>query len=1047
MLKSPCVELSQVASRYQKKGSSAKDLINSSGNLLKTLTSISNDDVYMDTKLADYAFFPLIPIFRNAKNFPVRAAEIATRCLRLLITHGWRAQLPADVGKQLLILLCFIAGGSATESDVKEVNEELGSAAFECLEDLFRVSRGFFLGRPSIHAENVPLLGHSVTVMLDGVADGPSAGVRLTALAALSSMIESVSDHEALRNVLPGIVSTLTKALSPKIGTKQTVKFVTASLAVLTKVLCKVVGDDRVGSSNDARQGAIKVTENTSKETQSWAVATAAQIKMALANILPLRHHERPEVRSALLHLCISLIQECRTSLSESIPILIETLLALCSQAASDDESALTYAEGILVTDAGLIDIAKGSLHDWIIALPRVMQSNDDARKTRIAEQIFTAFKILESQEINLDMLNELLSISLQASVQSAMQASTKMILPTSDAGTEVTQILQGEIATSKSTVFSSVLFSESSNRNTIGCLQKLAMRLRLLPASAILQRGITTSLRNATADEQLASLWLSIQLVQDSVSEDLDLDQFLDMPSDQEGNQPMLDEVYSFSLDVLAESTFEDEDHWQLQALSLEAIALQARQQKLEFRPELVDALYPILERLGSSNVALQQHAMTCLNMVSDACDYPNAAALIIDNADYLVNAIALKLNTFDISIQAPQILVMMIKLCGSALIPYLDDLIESIFSILACYHGYPKLVESLFSVLNAIIEEAAKSLDRSIKPTTDTTTRPQPYRPLSLDDLASILRSNRERADRPLSPPSSPPPEPSSDTPPSNREEDPEAPPPPDPSASPPPPAPTKTHTLLISITALTPAHLTTPSAPLRAHILTLLSTAFPLLATNTNTFLPQAATLWHPISARLTGDSEPYVILAAAKALGALCEAAGDFLRTRAEDEWEGIRRVYEAADCDRAEEQRVQGPRGRGMRWRVWDAVVGLLMRIVTDVGVSADMEDDIFEMFGPWVGERGDVRSVLEGLNADALWLVEERARRAMGAGVPRKPRAPGGMEFKDADVWVGGEVKKKGDAVKDGLIGRGGRGGSALKSLKLDGEMPGIRIR
>lgn len=1048
-LKPPCVDLSQVAIKYKNKKATGKDLVKSSMTLLETLRTTSNPVNLLDPKLADYAFFPLIPIFRGPKELPVRAVEVAIQCLQLLIVYGWRAQLPSDVGKQLLILLCFIAGGSATEAKVEDVNEEVGAAAFDCLGSLFQTSKGSFLGAPNIASENVPIFGHSVTVMLDGVTDGPSVRVRLAALAALHRMLEGSTDDEALRNVFPGIVSSLTKVLSSKSGSKRSIKVLTASLAALTKTLCSVISDDKVVDSRHASNDATAVAKSGSLATKSWATATAAQVKMALANLLPLRYHERSEVRDALYNLCTSVIHSCRSSLSASIPMLTETLVSLCSLSSDSGDANLYNVASVLAADTTLLEMLKGSLHDWIVALPRVMQSNDDTRKTRTINQVSVGFRLLENQDVSLDVLNDAMAASLRASVSVAIHVSSNAINPVSDTSLEVTQVLQSTDITLNPRKFGLVLFGESSERTTMDGLQRLAVQLKHLPISTSLQQGIINTLRTTSGDEQLASLWLSLQLLNNASDSSSDVDQYLSLPSNQYAEQPLLDDVYSFSLDILGKSTFDDEERWKLQALSLEAVALQAQAQKYDFRPELVDALYPILERLGSSNAALQQHAMTCLNIVSNACKHPNSAALIIDNADYLVNAVALKLNTFDISPQAPQVLVMMVKLCGSALIPYLDDLVESVFSILACYHGYPKLVASLFSVLNAIVEEAAKTSTPAIKASTDTTTRPQPYKPLSIASLASILHSNLEASTRPLSPPPSPPlkPTPTPSKPFSqenNNQEGEEDEEPTSPQPTTPPPLPlSRIHTLITSIITLTPSHLTTPSPPLRAHILNLLTSAFPLLATSTSTFLPLAATLWPAIITRIS-DPEPYITLAAANALATLCQCAGDFLAGRVEEEWVGLRKVYTKASAEMSEEHRIQGKKGRGMRWRVWDAVVQLILVEVRDVGISVEMEDGVFEMLGGVAAERVDVREVLEGLNLDALWIVEEKARRSRGGERLVKPEGVGGVEFRDVELWEEVEdvavVKKNG-----GLRARKGEE-SPMESLKLEGAYPNIRV-
>ncbi len=1024
-LKPPCVELSQLALQYKAKKTSSKDVIKSLEFLLETLRTVSQQADALDSKLAEYAFFPLSHIFRDTKDLPVRAVELALQCLQILISKGWRANLSSDLGKQLLILLSFLAGGSATDAKVKEVNEELGTAAFDCLAALFEATKYSFLGSRVVSSQDVPVLGHAVTVMLDGVSDSPSLGVRLAALKALDNLISGITDDEALKNVFPGIVSSLTRVLSSKAVAKPSFRVLTASLATLTKILCKVINDNKNEHPNNGQSEAVAVIKNDNErdEKKSWVTATAAQVKMALANIIPLRYHERSEVRATLFQLCISVIQHCRRSLSQSIPMLIDTLIVLRSQPSEAERFNIFTLDSLLAADADLLEIVKTSLHDWIVGLPRVMQANDDTRKRRTIEQISTGFKILQNQDIRLNILNDSMTANLRASVSAAIQASSQIIRPVSERSLEIGQLMQPN-ARSQSTSFSPVLFNESSSRDTITGLQKLAVQLKDLSMSTSLQQGLTNTLRNTSGDEQLASLWLSVQLLNNALSEMSAMDQFLNLPAEHGAQEQFLDDVYSFSLDVLGKSTFEDEDRWKLQCLALETVAQQAQHQKYDFRPELVDALYPILERLGSNNSTLQHHAMTCLNIVSTACSYSDPATLIIDNADYLVNAIALKLNTFDISPQAPQVLVMMTKLCGSSLIPYLDDLVESIFSILACYHGYPALVSSLFSVLNAIVEEASKAPTPTITENqTRDSLRPKIYKPTTIPSLASLLRSNLEQSTRPLSSPPSPPPEQEEENKdPTNEEVEPTSPPRP---STPPPPHPSKTHTLLTSITTLTPSHLTTPSPSLRLSLLSLLATAIPILASNgTDTFLPIAATLYPALTTRLFsfnsskeeggGGEGVLVVTAAANTLRVLCECAGDFLFSRVEEDWAHLEKLYERVERGMREEVRVlgrgkgkgrerggkeivrQGP--KGLKWRAWDAVVRLILVLVREVGVNFEMEDGVFEMLGEWAGERRDVRDVLEEVNADALWLVELREGRIEGLV---RPQGVEGVEFRD----------------------------------------------
>ena len=582
-LKPPCVELSQVALRYKSKKAATKDIITSLESVHETIKTVSGQDDALDSKLADYVFFPLSHIFRDSKDLPVRAVEVALQCLQILISQGWKSQLSSELGKQLLILLSFLAGGSATDTKVKDVNEELSAAAFRCLSSLFQASNGAGLGTSFVDVKDIPVLGHTVTVMLDGVTEGPSGGVRLSALHALDSLVICIKDEEALKSIFPGIVSSLTKVLSSRGGSKPSYRVFTTSLGILTTIVCKVMKDGENGGPSEVQQGPVKATNGKKDNKEAWTTATSAQIKMALASIMPLRYHDRSDVREMLMQLCISVIQECGTSLSQSVPTLTETLVVLGSH--SRDAATLFTLNGVFATNRGLLDIIKNSLHDWIVALPRVMQSNDDTKRERTIRQIATAFKILECHDMNFDVLTESIAINLRAGVSKAIQASSKAH-PISVSNLDMSQVVHATNTGSKSSmVFQPVLFGESSNLPTMIGLQSLAAQLQDTPMSITLQQGIVSMLRSTSQEEQLATLWLSLQFMNNASAESSLVDQYLNLPPGQDLQALLLDDVYSFSLDVLSRSSFEEEESWKLQALALEAVTLQARSQAEEFR------------------------------------------------------------------------------------------------------------------------------------------------------------------------------------------------------------------------------------------------------------------------------------------------------------------------------------------------------------------------------------------------------------------------------------------------------------------------------
>ncbi|KAL8728021.1 MAG: hypothetical protein Q9166_005692 [cf. Caloplaca sp. 2 TL-2023] len=1008
MLKPPCVELSQVALRYKVNKTTTKELLRNVERLSKTLHTVGR---FLDAKLADYVFFPLSHVFSESKDLPPRVLEHALSCLSLLIRQGWRDQLSSEVGKQLLILLAFLAGRSATDPKSKHLDEDVAAVAFECTTSLFQSSVTSSLGtQGAVSPENIPLLAHAVTVILDGISNGPSTTARLAASHSLDALITAIDDEEALRNFFPGIVSCLTKLLSSGMRSKTPYKVLQTCIQLLDQVLCKVLGDEASLSTALA----LKNSAAVDKPSKTWAEATASQVKVALSSIMPLRYHDRHEVQDALFSLCLSILSNCRVSLGDCTSMVMEALVALSSHPASEvSVPRAQRLQQILAAHSDLLDVLMDSLYDWTVALPRVVISSDEAKQGRTLAQLSTAFRLLFAQNNDLQALHDLFASNIQHSVASAIQmSSTRTISSVSDGSLEMGRMLHSATSSEGRHVFAPVIFDSTSQSNIMTGLQLLVRRFEGASMSTALQRNLMESLKSTTGNEQIASLWLILQLIVDRSSQVLETEQWLNLGSDP--LDPLSEEAYSFSLEVLNKSAYDDAVDWRLQALSLEVVALEAKSQRQEFRPELVDALYPILERMGSSNAALQQHAVTCLSIVSDKCGYPSASDLIVNNADYLVNAIAVKLNTFDISPQASQVMLIMIRLCGSAITPYLDDLIESVFAILACYHGYPRLVESLFEVLNAIVEEGAKSSSRAIESTTKNTPNPrEPYRPSTITDLVTRLQTMKSKADVMNIPPTpslgpEPPTSPAvrrDPAPPSTAEEG---------------PPPSKTHTLIHTITQQTTHHLSNPSPPLRRLLLTLIASSLPTLAPCTTTsdsdttFLPLVVTLWpyitrqtFPSSTATTSITDFPTLLTALQTLTTTCQFGGSFLLSRISDLFPSLQTLFTQLECNMLLEEKTLGRRraSRSLKYKCWDAMVGLVITMVEYVGITRDMEDDVFEMLGgEALGRRREgVREALEGVNPDAIWLLEEgRVKGQEGEERWKKPVVEG-WDFRDVE--------------------------------------------
>lgn len=980
----------------------------------------------LNDKLADYIFFPLSHVLRESQKLPVRALELALECLSILLETGWRSQIPPNLAIQLLILLTFLADSKSSGQAALKSSEELQNIAFGCVDQLFRSLTTTPEGAEALlNTANIPALGKAVSVLLDGALDGASSEIQLSALAALRSFCSEIPDRDALAtSFLPGLVSCISKVLTTSTKTRRSYKVVERAVDVLSQLLRRVLSDSQTENLPPEPTVPSDGTSRTKLNT-SWLNATAAQVKPALANVIKVRHNARTEVRGALVRLCVVILQDCRKSMSESAPIMVGTLV--CLSTADQQVGAEEALRGLMTTDTSLTDVLKSSLHQWVISLPRVMQAQDEEAKRKMINRISVTYRLLSEQRSDLTIVNRIMASSLRDSVTgdinnqniSSVTVEPGLLAVSTRAmiGTQQRQIAE----------FEPLLMTSKAQEDTVARLKGLIQQISTSEVSLLIARELVSFTQSSNGSQQLASFWLALNVIQSAFESSFSLGDLLDIGSSGSDVQTsLLDELYAFSLSILAESSSNSDLDWRLQALAIETIALQANQQKKDFRIELVEALYPVIHLVGSSPVALRNHAITCLNVIARACDYGHAADLIVSNVDYLVNAVALKLNTFDISPQAPQVLLMMIKLSGPSLLPYLDDLVSSIFAALECYHGYPMLVELLFAVLKGIAEEGVRTPQLAINGEAHSHRKPAvgPTSIRAVADMVEKLRVKREDVRRETLD-NSKPARPSVPWPSSKGEQDnaysstnfEQAPLKPESSENEQqvaesddvlPPAP-QTYSLLLTISQLTQHYLTSSSAGLRSSLLSLLDTTLPALARHEDSFLPLINTLW-PVLVRRLDDTEGYVVAKALDIIGVMCMHAGDFMTGRIEAVWQEIKKIYDQRAGTGAPDRAPNGQKaiditnmvqGRGMSNNhnsiiqsasavqeravdryvnaptriIWESFIRLLTIITEFVAIDEDTFDDIVEMLTPVLQRRADVKAALERRNPDAVWLA------------------------------------------------------------------------
>lgn len=934
-LKPVCVEISRLAlqgSKGQDKTAVAKRL----QELLTQLNGVLEDQIQydatvLDDKIADYVFFPLSHLLRQHETHPIRLIETVIKSLRLLIQHGWKSRISKDLSQQLLILLTFIVGGvPGREQSHPSKPEETVLEGYKALTALIKAAGLSAKDSPLTDAEIIPSFGHSVSVILDGVTGGSTPEIQIEALRAVLAVYTTIKQDDVLATFFPGTVSSLSRVLSPPLSTRSQRRVLVKSINVLRVVLTKVLGDIKLRNLLRQMEGNTSEPDGTSKDengegkvlTASWLRATAAQVKTALSTVLKLRSHGESDVQRSMDRLCITLLDECHSTLSDCTSMLVESAIMLQQEHSEQPSLGIdvlgdertgfygTSLQDLATIYPELLDSINATVYGWITGMPRVMQSSDERVKQQAIRNIIKGNELVSALQIQSSNLQESLSSALRDSIVSLILNSKNPKVQNEVDIDEQFWRSTGLVETGKELpTYRPILLPQESQRDTREDVANLIRNIGSSSQQVKLANEMLPFILDSTGADQVSAFWLSFELLKSSFAKTSDVDDLLDLtdaapdPSSPEDAESVFNELYSFSVSILDahSDAATDEVDWRLEAVALEVTAFAGHRLGSSFRPELIDVLYPVATFLGSPVPELKGHAIATLNSLAFSCGYGSVSELIIDNVDYMVNSVSLRLNQFDISPASTKVLTMMIRLTGPSLLPFLDDVVAGIFAALDSYHGYSAFVESLFGVLSEVVEQGVKS-DRLLiedGKAKAVNHRKRPLESSGIEDTLAVLdRRARRRTeqeeeddveevirDHPKGAWKSAKDELDAFESRENGEDEPEDPAPNNEEVALPK---TPTYTILTKITTLTQHFLTSPTPTLRKQLLDLLSKVSAALAQDENAFLPIVNDVWPVIVSRLY-DAEPYVVVSACGTLAALCESAGDFLSSRVKTEW--------------------------------------------------------------------------------------------------------------------------------------------------------------
>jgi hypothetical protein len=1036
-LKPPCVALGQAALALngpRGDGHIVTTELEKVRRILDSATSTSSN--VLDAKLAEYVFFPIAQLLKVSQRLSITALELCLECVAILIDKGWRQDIPAPLAGQLLILCSLLAERRPKGLSFSETTAELQALSFWCMYHLFSVVGPNSETVKLLRSEtNFPQLGQTISVILDGIYDGGSIEAQVAATNALTALVVNITDAEVQASFLPGIVSKLTRVLTPQTKLRRNHTVLIGCLKLLQLLLRNTMADQ--SSLEPVKKDDMGAQSTSARRIKSiidakWQKSAATQLKPALSNILRLKSNSRDDVKDAVASLCLTILQHCRMTLDNSSQMTLETLVTLAAERLHSDASRELRV--LMQLDGSISTLLQSQLYDWLQSLPTVTQGSDEHLKLAKLQQITTGYQLLKEAGTNTDTIDRMLATTLRDCVVvtlnvPALKQESAMFNP--QLQSLDVEMVNGETAP---TGFSAALVKYKGQEDFLDRVEQLTKLITESNSPSSFTGDLLRHLEQSQGDSKIANFWLSLNAIRNLLHQKSNVDDLLNI---EDGSYSVvteyLEELYSFSLGILTESSNESQDQ-RLQALALQGLAMRAKDAGLDFRYELVDALYPALHRLATPNAQLQRDSIAALNVFSSACGYASVKDLIVENVDYLTNSVALKLNAFDVSPQAPQVLLMMVRLAGPNLLPYLEDTVESIFAALENYHGYPLLVELLFQVLSVVAEEGARAPQLMIAAEDRSSLGDviDKWNPSSISSLSELLRKRAAQAIEGRGTENGTlekhPQVPWKDVNSigeykediaagENEDEDVQM---EDVQLLPPVP---KTYNLLLKIDDLTQHFLPSSSPSLRSRLLNLIKITVPAIARHENSFLPLINTLWPEIVSRLD-DEEQYIVASALDVIGMLSQYAGDFLRTRVRQIWPRLKEIYQAVASDilqstsydkrissatrntskvvastRTLTQAMHGMEtapsaygDTGTRM-LWSSFIKTVATLVQHTKVSPEMFDEALEMAAP-VLEVVDVRLAFEKENTDAVWLYDIQT----GAiSKPATPVVPGGV--------------------------------------------------
>ncbi|ODV98347.1 hypothetical protein PACTADRAFT_829 [Pachysolen tannophilus NRRL Y-2460] len=517
--------------------------------------------------------------------------------------------------------------------------------------------------------------------------------------------------------------------------------------------------------------------------TNSWLKASKSQIKLSFPIFASLKNHNRAEVRLSLLNFLEKIIKNCSKSLDNCLPIVIDILSFL-----NNEESLKQKVEIILMENKELVEFFIKKLDSKIDLLPAVISSpNQEKISIEIESLKFFLYNLPTNNNNNFlieklcESLNQSLTNYFKFQINSKnftqKNAKTLVDITSSSIGTDFALVSSNYDNPEKNEIESDLsIFENFYGSDVENSLINLFKEIGRKPefSNFIVNHLLSMHNENVSSNvdditvllERSVSLWIVNGIIQGFIessnlvqNEDV-ISEFLiieDGSGDQSSNtqdfRNTTFKVLEYANELLDQTSASHHDLVisLIQSISLDSIALSSSVLKEEFKTELIDYLYPVIDSLASRNDKIRLHAQNAALVIAKNCYDSSMYHLIQENCDYLIDSLSIKLTSDFITPRTSNVLLVLVKIGGIDLITQLTDIINNMFSLIDLYHGYSSICEGFFVVFDCIAEEIERSLlqnyDIEKLERENTTTFKKPWGLSSVDGIIDLFDDSKRK------------------------------------------------------------------------------------------------------------------------------------------------------------------------------------------------------------------------------------------------------------------------------------------------------------